>query len=333
MTNDIFCVGLTRTELQTLKVLLPITFPIMIADPDTLENAVIEHITNQARCIVLNPKRLSEEQLTWFLYDQDYLRTHYHPVPILLFSEPMTREQNRAIPMPEFPILVIDLHKRIDRNRKLAIKLLQESSLPCWQNRKTMRNNMFNDAWYLIDIETTGLDVWKDRIIAIRFSKMANFEVHGESTIYIRQPEPLPENITKLTGITDDMLEHGVSLEEAIEELDALPCKSIPFVFTDEDYTTGFLNAAFLRCGKALDRPYLAIDKLANIPFGYLMQRRARNIPSLADPESTEDLLFDTELQELYALTKCTFDALMNRYDVRCPGQFDKLYAAELSNV
>lgn len=71
MTNDIFCVGLTRTELQTLKVLLPITFPIMIADPDTLENAVIEHITNQARCIVLNPKRLSEEQLTWFLYDQD----------------------------------------------------------------------------------------------------------------------------------------------------------------------------------------------------------------------------------------------------------------------
>ena len=159
MTNDIFCVGLTRTELQTLKVLLPITFPIVIADPDTLENAVIEHITNQARCIVLNPKRLSEEQLTWFLYDQDYLRTHYHPVPILLFSEPMTREQNRAIPMPEFPILVIDLHKRIDRNRKLAIKLLQESSLPCWQNRKTMRNNMFNDAWYLIDIETTGLDV------------------------------------------------------------------------------------------------------------------------------------------------------------------------------
>ena len=294
---------------------------------------MIEHITNQARCMVLNPKRLSVAQLTAFLYAQDELRVRYRPVPIILFSNTMTREQNREIPLPEYPVLVIDLHKRLDRNRNLAIRLLRESSLPCWQNRKTMRNNMFNDAWYLIDIETTGLDVWKDRIITIRFSKMANFEVHGESTIYIRQPEPLPENITNLTGITDDMLEHGVSLEEAIEELDALPCKSIPFVFTDEDYTTGFLNAAFLRCGKALDRPYLAIDKLANIPFGYLMQRRARNIPSLTDPESTENLLFDTELQELYALTKCTFDALMNRYDVRCPGQFDKLYAAELSDV
>ena len=27
MTNDIFCIGLTRTELQTLGVLLPTTFP------------------------------------------------------------------------------------------------------------------------------------------------------------------------------------------------------------------------------------------------------------------------------------------------------------------
>ncbi len=29
MTNDIFCVGLTRTELQTLGGLLPITFRII----------------------------------------------------------------------------------------------------------------------------------------------------------------------------------------------------------------------------------------------------------------------------------------------------------------
>ena len=196
MTNDVFCVGLTRTELQTLSVLLPITFPILSVEPDALDEDMIEHITDQVRCMVLNPKRLSVAQLTAFLYAQDELRVRYRPVPIILFSNTMTREQNREIPLPEYPVLVIDLHKRLDRNRNPAIRLLRESSLPCWQNRKTMRNNMFNDAWYLIDIETTGLDVWKDRIISIRLSKMANFEVHGQSTIYIRQPEPLPENIT-----------------------------------------------------------------------------------------------------------------------------------------
>lgn len=196
-----------------------------------------------------------------------------------------------------------------------------------------MRGNMLNDGWWLIDIETTGLDVWKDRILAIRYTQMADYKVRGETTLYIRQPEPLPEGISELTGITDDMLARGISLEEAVSELETLPCADTPFVFAGEDFTAGFLNAAFLRCGKTFDRPYLAIDKLANIPFGYLMQRRARNIPSLIAPELTENACFDTELQSLYALTKCTFEALLARYDVHCPGQFDKLYAADITDV
>ena len=189
--------------------------------------------------------------------------------------------------MLEYPILVIDLHKRIDRNRKLDVKLLRELSLPCWQGRYTMRGNMLNDGWWLIDIETTGLDVWKDHIIAIRYTQMADYAVRGETTLYICQPKP--EGISELTGITDDMLARGISLEEAVSELEALPCGDTPFVFTGEDFTAGFLNAAFLRRSKAFDHPYLAIDKLANIPFGYLMQRRARNIPSLIAPELTEN--------------------------------------------
>lgn len=333
MTNNIFCIGLTKTELQTLRVLLPTTFPILPTEPDALDEAMIEHIAEQARCVVLNPKRLSAVQLDEFLYAQRRLLENKRSVPILLFSASMTRQQHHEIRMPEYPILVIDLHKRIDRNRKLAVKLLRESSLPCWQGRYTMRGNMLNDGWWLVDIETTGVDIWKDRIIAIRYTQMADYKVRGETTLYIRQPEPLPEGISELTGITDDMLARGISLEEAVSELEALPCGDTPFVFTGEDFTAGFLNAAFLRCGKTFDRPYLAIDKLANIPFGYLMQRRARNIPSLIAPELTENACFDTELQSLYALTKCTFEALLARYDVHCPGQFDRLYAADITDV
>lgn len=52
MTNDVFCIGLTRTELQTLRVLLPTTFPILTTEPDALDEAMIEHIAEQARCTV-----------------------------------------------------------------------------------------------------------------------------------------------------------------------------------------------------------------------------------------------------------------------------------------
>ena len=332
MTNDIFCVGLTRTELQTLGVLLPITFQIIPVTPEALDHAAVECVIAQARCIILNPKRLSVDLLDDFMRGQDYQRGNDVPVPIILFSDTMTREQRREVFMPEYPLLLVDLHERFDRNRNLAVKLLRESAFPCWKNREAMRSNMFNDAWYLIDIETTGLDRWKDRIIAIRVARMANYGINWERpTIYIRQPEPLPEGVAEITGITNAMLAGGVSLEEALEELDSLPCKDTPFLFTNEDFATGFLNTEYLRCGKTFDRPYVAIDKLASIPFGYLMQRKAWNIPALIGFETSGKQPFDDQLQKLYALSRCTFEALQTRYDVRCPGEFEKLYAAELA--
>ena len=38
----------------------------------------------------------------------------------------------------------------------------------------------------------------------------------------------------------------------------------------------------------------------------------------------------DEELQKLFALTACTFEALQTRCDVRRPEELAKLYAAEL---
>lgn len=134
MTNDVYCIGLTRTELQTLRVLLPATFPILSAEPDALDAQMIVPITHQARCIVLNPKRLTRSQLADVLCAQEALLTSACPVPIVLFSAPMT--QQHEIPLPEYPISVIDLHKRIDRSRAFTVKLLRESSLPCWQGRR-----------------------------------------------------------------------------------------------------------------------------------------------------------------------------------------------------
>lgn len=83
MTNDVFCIGLTRTELQTLRVLLPTTFPILITEPDALDEAMIEHIAEQARCMVLNPKRLTAAPLEEFLYAQRRLNGMTEAMPFL----------------------------------------------------------------------------------------------------------------------------------------------------------------------------------------------------------------------------------------------------------
>ena len=64
---------------------------------------------------------------------------------------------------------------------------------------------------------------------------MANYKIVGQpQMIYIRQSKPLPDGISKLTGITDEMLAQGISLEEAVEQLEGLSCSDTPFVFTSE---------------------------------------------------------------------------------------------------
>lgn len=83
MTNDVFCIGLTRTELQTLRVLLPTTFPILTTEPDALDEAMIEHIAEQARCMVLNQKWLTAAQLEEFLYAQRRLNGMTETMPFL----------------------------------------------------------------------------------------------------------------------------------------------------------------------------------------------------------------------------------------------------------
>lgn len=107
MTNDVYTIGLTRTELQRLKVLLPITFPVIPYDTEQLDESEIKRITGQARCIVLNPKHLVAETLAEFIYDQDYLCNHGQPVPVILLSEQLTREQQHAVPIPDY-LSVID---------------------------------------------------------------------------------------------------------------------------------------------------------------------------------------------------------------------------------
>ena len=331
MTNDVYTFGLTRTELQTLRVLLPITFPIIQCDANGVQRQDLKNIMDTARCIVINPKHIDPDTFEYCMVVQQYKIDFQQPVPMILLSAPLTREQHRMVRIPQY-MPIINLYKRLDQARSVAMNLLRTASFPCWQNRKNMEHYMFNDSWYLIDIETTGADIWKDNITCIRIAYMADYKIEGTpKTIYIKQQEPQSDDCSEQTGNTAEKLTQGIPLQEAVELIEYLECSDTPLIFTSEEYTAGFLHTAFLRCGKRLERPYLAIDKLAAIPFGYLMQRRALDIPLYVEEKQHQSSkVFDDTIRELYELTVCVFEALFSRYDVRCPGEFDKLYAGEI---
>lgn len=104
-----------------------------------------------------------------------------------------------------------------------------------------------------IDIETTGLDVTKDRIIYIAAVKHSGDGDPISFQQLIQIDQPVPQQITELTGISSEMLtEQGISLESALASLRDF-IQKFPVVGYNLHFDASFLSMAF----KKLDQPDL----------------------------------------------------------------------------
>lgn len=75
------------------------------------------------------------------------------------------------------------------------------------------------DSLIALDIETTGSDPEKDRIIEIAAIRFNSRRVEAEWHSLINPGKPIPAAITLLTGITDQMLVKAPSIQEIAPEL------------------------------------------------------------------------------------------------------------------
>ncbi len=71
---------------------------------------------------------------------------------------------------------------------------------------------------------------------------------------------PIPENITELTGITDDMVKGAPKEKDALEAFFAFVGDRM-LVAHNAAFDTGFIRQASERCGMPFENPYL--DTLA----------------------------------------------------------------------
>ena len=68
----------------------------------------------------------------------------------------------------------------------------------------------------IVDIETTGLDPYADKIIEIGALKIEGENITAEFSELINPGIPLPEIIKEITGIQDDMLKDKPPIEEVL---------------------------------------------------------------------------------------------------------------------
>lgn len=326
--HDVLCLGLTRLQFHTLRCHFPFGFSFYnISSESLLDDMNITKMVSEAWCAFINPKKLQPGQLSDIVDAHTYATEHTHAA-ILLFTDAFTQEQREAVNTKN--LIRVDLCAGFDKPLRDTIDVLRKATMPCWDGMAKMRSNMLNDGWYLIDMETTGTDPLEDEIICLTVSFMADYKIESVEKLYIKQSRPLSERVKEITGITDEMLEQGITREEAVKYLRELPSPS-PFVFEYEKYFLPFMKELFHLCGEKFDIPCVTLDGLASIVFCYALPRTPkRTARAITSRKYERTPVEDVFIERLYDVTLAVFENLQDRYGVRSAGDFHTLYYGEI---
>ena len=109
-----------------------------------------------------------------------------------------------------------------------------------------------NKASYVVlDLETTGLNCYYDRIIQFGGVKVEHGMVTDSLSVYINPERPLPKKIVQVTGITDAELADKPTIDKAIDRILSFLGDSI-LVTHNADFDFSFLQQTLLRLGMPL---------------------------------------------------------------------------------
>ncbi|HAT7956460.1 TPA: hypothetical protein GJ770_03975 [Legionella pneumophila] len=116
--------------------------------------------------------------------------------------------------------------------------------------------------WAILDIETTGLKVTRDKIIEIALIILSEKGIEKTWSTLINPKTAIPDEITQLTGITNQEVKSALPFEAIASDLFDILNDCI-LVAHNARFDYGFLKNAFKRCGYRYQSKVLCTLKLA----------------------------------------------------------------------
>ena len=111
-------------------------------------------------------------------------------------------------------------------------------------------------VYVVVDIETTGLMNSYNRITEIAAVKMKDGKVIDQFQSLLNPKRPIPRDIQKLTGITNEMVASAPVFEDIATALDEFTQGTI-FVAHNVSFDYGFIQREFSRLDQRFVRPYI----------------------------------------------------------------------------
>lgn len=176
------------------------------------------------------------------------------------------------------------------------------------------------DDYTVIDIETTGFDPIADKITEISAVKYRCNRKVDEFVTFVAINEKIPDRITKLTGITNEMLEGAPSLSEALKAFIEFIGEDI-IIGHNITFDMAFIGAAcedFL--GINLKNNYVDMLRLANEKLPFLENHKQITVAKYFGirTKGSHRALTDCEIcnscyQKLKELSVALYDAPINQ--------------------
>jgi DNA polymerase-3 subunit epsilon len=133
-----------------------------------------------------------------------------------------------------------------------------------------MMNVTKNNRLVFIDVETTGLDPRKGhRIIEIGAVAMENNQMINEYQSLVRVNRSIPRHVSKIHGITDDMLCNQPTPEQVYPKLKNFLSDSL-LVAHNAKFDTGFLQSEFNKLNLSIHNQSICTLEMSRSRYPHL---------------------------------------------------------------
>lgn len=130
-----------------------------------------------------------------------------------------------------------------------------------------------DSPFVVFDIESTGLDKNKCKVIEIGAVKVKDGKVIDRWSTFVNPGVKIPKKITELTSITDSMVRDAQKFEDQIDGFIEF-CQGCVMVAHNANFDMGFMKTESERCGRKFDMPYLDTLILARCMYKELPNHR-----------------------------------------------------------
>jgi DNA polymerase-3 subunit epsilon len=153
----------------------------------------------------------------------------------------------------------------VRRNQLLTIRQLQQAGFSV----AITQVEWFHDpqqSYVVVDVETTGGKHEQHRVTEVGMVKVVNGRVVERWQSLIDPQRHIPSAITRLTGISNNMVVGQPRFADVIDQIDEFSQDSI-FVAHNVNFDYHFFRSEFARCGRDFRRPKLCTVQLSRQTF------------------------------------------------------------------